>query len=84
MRKNKKHNPIAAKLFIIGRKLNKLNESFHKLHLIIHQLLTYKTLSISIKIYNKTIFFFLVLLHQIILYVIVRIFQKECKNYDNR
>ena len=44
MLRNKKHNPIAAKLFIIGRQLNKLNESFNKLHLIIHQLLTYKTL----------------------------------------
>ena len=36
------------------------NENFGKLHLIIHQTLNFKTLSIYIKMYCKTIFFLVI------------------------
>ena len=53
------------------------NESFNKLHLIIHQILIFKTLWIFIKniLQNQILFWWLtLLLHQIILHVSERIF----------
>ena len=59
-----------------------IKKNFNKLHLIVHQILTLKTLSIFIKSVLQTyiLFWLLILLHQIVLYILERILCQECKN----
>ena len=61
------------------------NENFNKLLLIIHQILTFRTLWIYIKTCTAKLFqLLMLLLYQIILYVSERIFWKEYKtNHEN-